>query len=302
MSTQDSSVVLQTELPGLNLVRRGKVRDVYDLGEHFLIVATDRISAFDVVMPNGIPEKGKILTQLSVFWFDLLGVKNHLITADLKEMPENLHAFSDQLDGRSMLVEKLHILPVECIVRGYIAGSGWKDYKRSQSICGIQLPEGLQESEKFPEPLFTPTTKAEEGHDEAITFEEMIATEGVGQERAEALRDLSLDVYTRAADKARELGVILCDTKFEWGVNADGEIILADEVLTPDSSRYWDVNAYSPGKGQESYDKQYVRDYLGTLDWDKTPPGPTLPDEVVEGTASKYREIYQKLTGKAWGS
>lgn len=298
MSTRDTSVVLQTDLPGFELVRRGKVRDVYDLGEHFLIVATDRISAFDVVMPEGIPEKGKILTRISVHWFEQLGVPSHLVTAELREMPSGLHAHADQLEGRSMLVRKLEILPVECIVRGYLAGSGWKDYQANGEICGISLPAGLRESDQLPEPIFTPTTKAEEGHDEAITYGEMV--EIVGAELAESLRQKSLDVYARAASRARELGVILCDTKFEWGLTPEGEILLADEVLTPDSSRYWSAEAYRPGQAQESYDKQYVRDYLLTLDWDRTPPGPSLPAEVIEGTVRRYREIFEKLTGKSW--
>lgn len=301
MSTRDQEALLRTDLPGLTLARRGKVRDVYDLGEHFLIVATDRISAFDVVLPNGIPEKGKILTQLSVFWFEQLAVENHLVTANVSEMPDPLPTHSDQLDGRSMLVRKLDIVPVECVVRGYLAGSGWKEYRESQSICGVPLPAGLTESDGLPEPIFTPTTKAHEGHDEPMTFEEV--EEAIGAGRARTLRDLSLRVYSRAAELARARGVILCDTKFEWGVpdgDAAADLVLADEVLTPDSSRFWSAAAYEPGRPQESYDKQFVRDFLSSLDWDKQPPGPVLPADVVEGTASRYREIYRLITAREW--
>ena len=300
MTIKNGAALFQTDLPGFDLVRRGKVRDVYDLGEHFLIVATDRISAFDVVLANGIPDKGKVLTRLSVFWFDRLGIDNHLVTAQVSDMPAELHAHAEQLEGRSMLARKLKILPVECVVRGYLAGSGWKEYQKSQSVCGIALPAGLEESSRLPEPIFTPTTKAEVGHDEAMTFEEVVAE--VGADRAEELRSRSLDVYTSAADVARERGVILCDTKFEWGVDPGGEgsVILADEVLTPDSSRYWDAKSHQSGRSQESYDKQFVRDYLEGVDWNKQPPGPTLPDEVVEGSARRYREIYERITGESW--
>ena len=293
-----TSTLLQSDLPGLNLVRRGKVRDVYDLGEHFLIIATDRLSAFDVVLPNGIPDKGKVLTQLSIFWFNNLGVDHHLITADVSEMPSELHEFADQLEGRSMLCQKLKILPVECIVRGYLAGSGWKDYQKTQSVCGISLPEGLVQSSRLPESIYTPTTKAEEGHDMPMTFEETV--DELGSEHAEALRTMSLEVYGRAAEIAESRGIILCDTKFEFGLSADGKIILADEVLTPDSSRFWDREQYEPGKSQDSYDKQFVRDFLETLDWNKQPPGPELPEEVVEGTAQRYKEIYERITGQGW--
>jgi len=293
-----TTTLLQSDLPGLNLVRRGKVRDVYDLGEHFLIIATDRISAFDVVLPNGIPDKGKVLTQLSIFWFNNLGVDHHLITADVSEMPSELHEFADQLEGRSMLCQKLKILPVECIVRGYLAGSGWKDYQKTQSVCGLSLPEGLVQSSRLPEPIYTPTTKAEEGHDMPMTFQETV--DELGSEHAEALRTMSLEVYGRAAEIAEARGIILCDTKFEFGLSADGKIILADEVLTPDSSRFWDREQYEPGKSQDSYDKQFVRDFLETLDWNKQPPGPELPEEVVEGTAQRYKEIYERITGQDW--
>ena len=293
-----TTTLLQSDLPGLNLVRRGKVRDVYDLGEHFLIIATDRLSAFDVVLPNGIPDKGKVLTQLSIFWFNNLGVDHHLITADVSEMPSELHEFADQLEGRSMLCQKLKILPVECIVRGYLAGSGWKDYQKTQSVCGISLPEGLVQSSRLPEAIYTPTTKAEEGHDMPMTFEETV--DELGSEHAEALRTMSLQVYGRAAEIAESRGIILCDTKFEFGLSADGKIILADEVLTPDSSRFWGREQYEPGKSQDSYDKQFVRDFLETLDWNKQPPGPELPEEVVEGTAQRYKEIYERITGQGW--
>ena len=293
-----SSALLQTELPGLELVRRGKVRDVYDVGEHFLIVATDRISAFDVVLPNGIPDKGKVLTRLSLYWFETLGVEHHLVTTDVNEMPAQLHVFADQLEGRSMLVRKLKIMPVECVVRGYLAGSGWKEYQKVLSICGGPLPEGLMLSSRLPEPIFTPTTKAEAGHDMPMTFEETV--EELGAERAEDLRSLSLDVYSRAADVAEDRGIILCDTKFEFGLAPDGTIVLADEVLTPDSSRFWDRDTYEPGRSQDSYDKQFVRDFLETLDWDKHPPGPELPDNVVEGTSERYREIFERITSESW--
>lgn len=293
-----SEVLLKSEIPDIPC-RRGKVRDVYDLGDQLLVVASDRISAFDVVLPNGIPEKGKVLTRLSVFWFEKLGVSNHLLTADVNEMPAAVQPYADQLAGRSMLVTKLDMLPVECVVRGYISGSGWKDYQESGAICGISLPEGLIESDRFPEPIFTPSTKAEVGHDENISFE-AVAKE-VGADRAMQLRDETLDVYSRAADYARERGIILADTKLEWGVSqADGPLVLADEVLTPDSSRFWPADQYTPGKSQPSFDKQYVRDYLRGLDWDRTPPGPELPEEIVQETSRLYIEIYERLTGESW--
>jgi phosphoribosylaminoimidazole-succinocarboxamide synthase len=273
------------------------VRDLYDLGEHFLIVATDRISAFDVVLPNGIPGKGRVLTQLSLFWFEHLQVPNHVITAEVLKMPKALHPFAEQLEGRSMLVEKLEMLPVECVVRGYISGSGWADYKRSGAICGIPLPGGLRESDRLAEPTFTPSTKAESGHDENIPFAE--AERLVGRERAQEVRERTLEVYKAAVEHALARGIIIADTKLEWGVRPEGgPIVLADEVLTPDSSRFWPADAYEPGKAQPSFDKQYVRDYLLTLRWDRTPPGPELPREVVEETARKYREIQERLTGR----
>ncbi len=299
-----TEALLQSELKGIPLLRRGKVRDLYDLGEHLLLVATDRLSAFDVILPNGIPDKGKILTQLSVFWFRELNVPNHLVTADVREMPPLLKPFAGQLEGRSMLARKLEIMPVECVVRGYLAGSGWTEYSRSQSICGVALPPGLKQSERLPEPIFTPSTKAEAGHDLPMTFAEVEKAVGAGL--AAALKKKSLATFKRAAEIALARGVLLCDTKFEWGVRPgtgkkpDAELFLADEVLTPDSSRFWMAANYQPGKSQEAFDKQFVRDYLNTLAWNKTPPGPVLPAEVVEGTRQRYVEIYERLTGKAW--
>ncbi|MCZ6794657.1 MAG: phosphoribosylaminoimidazolesuccinocarboxamide synthase [Planctomycetota bacterium] len=275
------TILRESSLPGLDLVRRGKVRDIYDVGDgegRYLIVASDRLSAFDVVLPGGIPEKGRVLTQLSLFWFDL-------------------HA--EQLEGRIMLVEKLEILPVECIVRGYLAGSGWQEYQKSGSVCSLPLPDGLQESSELPEVIFTPSTKADEGHDEAISFEEMERI--VGEERAADLRERSIRVYRQAAAYARSRGIIVADTKFEWGVRpGSGEVVLADEVLTPDSSRFWPADEYVPGRSQASFDKQYVRDYLLSTDWNRQPPAPDLPEEVVRGTSSRYREIYERLTGRDW--
>lgn len=297
--------LLQTDLPGISLVSRGKVRDVYAIDDaRLLFVATDRISAFDVVMPNGIPDKGKVLTQISLFWFQRLRdvvrsqiVRNHLISANTSVYPSKLKPFQSQLDGRSMLVRRLKIVPIECIVRGYLAGSGWKEYQKSGTVCGIKLPEGLRESDKLPQPIFTPSTKAESGHDMNISPAQ--AAEIVGQRIARQLEELSLALYQAAADYARMRGIIIADTKFEFGIDVDGgNIVLADEVLTPDSSRFWDVETYEPGRPQDSFDKQFVRDYLETLDWNKEPPGPVLPDEVVEKTRAKYLEAYQRLTGK----
>lgn len=296
-----NSALLQSELEGIALVGRGKVRDLYDLGDSLLVVATDRLSAFDVVLPDGIPDKGKVLTRLSVFWFETLEVLHHLITDDLAEMPRELQRFADQLEGRSMLVRKLEIFPVECVVRGYLAGSGWREYQRSQSVCGVELPSGLVESDRLAEPIFTPTTKATAGHDMPMTFAEVETA--VGEEAAVSLRDRSLEIYRSAAAVAASRGVILTDTKFEWGRpsgSGGANVVLADEVLTPDSSRFWDAESYRRGQSNEAYDKQYVRDYLDGLDWDKTPPGPDLPGEVIEGTARRYREIYERLTGRRW--
>ena len=299
MSDKNSGVVLRTELPGLPLVRRGKVRDLYDLGEHFLVVASDRISAFDVVLPNGIPDKGKVLTKLSSFWFRLLDVPHHLITDDLARMPKALQRFEKELRGRSMLVEKLKMFPVECVVRGYLVGSGWSDYRRTGGICGIKLPQGLRESDRLPEAIFTPSTKAEEGHDENIGFAEV--EKAVGDERARELRQKTLEVYRAAVEHALSKGIIIADTKLEWGLRPEGgPVVLADEVLTPDSSRFWAADGYEPGKAQASLDKQYVRDYLLGLDWDRTPPGPELPEKVVAETSRRYREIYERLTGETY--
>ena len=292
------AAVRETNLEGLE-VRRGKVRDVYDLGDRILIVATDRISAYDVIMPTPIPDKGNILTALSLFWFDFLSdlTPNHLITADVSEMGPEARAQADVLEGRSMLCHKADVFGVECVVRGYLAGSGWREYHARGTICGIELPGGLKQCDRLPEPIFTPATKAESGHDENISFEQ--AKQMIGADAATTLRDRSIAVYKKAADYARERGIILSDTKFEWG-EADGRIILVDEVLTPDSSRFWPADAYEPGHDQASFDKQFVRNYLDTLDWDKTPPGPELPDDIVLRTRAKYVEAYERLTGKTF--
>jgi len=292
-----SSTISQTSIPGLPLWRRGKVRDVYDLGDQLLIVATDRLSAFDVVLPSGIPSKGAVLTQLSLFWFHLLEgvVPHHVVTADVSEYPADLQRHRAQLEGRSMIVAKTEPLPVECVVRGYITGSGWKDYRATGSVCGIPLPAGLVESQRLEPALFTPSTKAETGHDENISFTEVERT--LGAERAAEVRDVSLEIYRRASDHAEARGIILADTKFEFGVR-DGRLVWIDEALTPDSSRFWPRAEYAPGRGQPSYDKQYVRDYLETLGWDKRPPGPALPAEVVQRTGERYREAYHRLTGR----
>jgi phosphoribosylaminoimidazole-succinocarboxamide synthase len=291
-----SSIVLQTVLPHWP-VRRGKVRDVYDLGDSLLLVSTDRISAFDWVMPNGIPDKGRILTRLSEFWFELLGEPNHLITADVDAM--NLPPDVDRamLHGRSMLVRKTNVVPIECVVRGYLAGSGWKEYRQSQSVCGVQLPSGLVESSELPEPIFTPATKEESGHDENISFERMV--EVVGRAVAEELRRRSIAVYKRGAEHARKSGIIIADTKFEWG-RAGDQIILIDEVLTPDSSRFWPADDYEPGRSQASFDKQFVRDWLETTGWDKNSLPPMLPSDVVECTRAKYVEAYERLTDESF--
>jgi phosphoribosylaminoimidazole-succinocarboxamide synthase len=281
----------------LNLLRQGKVRDIYDLGENLLMVASDRISAFDVVMPNPVPGKGRILTQMSVFWFKMMEgiISNHLITADANRFPEACHPYIDILKDRSMLVHKAEPLSVECIVRGYISGSGWKSYLESGSLCGIQLPEGLQESDHLPEPLFTPSTKADIGdHDENISFEQV--EDMLGKDLASRLMDVSIAIYKRAVALAEPQGIIIADTKFEFGL-IDGELVLIDEILTPDSSRFWPKDTYQPGGPQKSYDKQYVRDYLLSLDWNKKPPAPELPPEVVENTRRKYDEALRRLTG-----
>ena len=290
--------LLETRIPGQRLWRRGKVRDVYDLGDRLLVVATDRISAFDVVLPTGIPQKGVVLTQLSLFWFrQLAGVApNHVVSGDVADYGPQLAAHRDQLEGRSMLVVKTDPFPVECVVRGYLVGSGWKDYQATGAVCGIALPRGLRESDKLDPPIFTPATKAETGHDENISFEKM--ADIVGPARAAELRDLSLEIYGRARTHAESRGVILADTKFEFG-EKDGRVVWIDEALTPDSSRFWSRDTYEPGKSQPSYDKQYVRDYLETIRWDKRPPAPPLPADVVDRTRAKYLEAYQRITGRS---
>jgi phosphoribosylaminoimidazole-succinocarboxamide synthase len=285
-------------LEGLILHARGKVRDIYDLDpDRLLFVASDRISAFDCVLPTGIPDKGKVLTQLSLFWFDFLRdiVPNHVITADVRQYPDTLLPYLDQLEGRSMIVTKAQMVGVECVVRGYLSGSGWKDYQRTGSVCGIPLPQGLRESDKLPEPIFTPAIKNNAGHDENIPFSEMEKI--AGPEMARKFRDLSLRIYMAAAEYARTRGIILADSKFEFGTTLAG-IVLADEVFTPDSSRFWPASSYEPGKPQISYDKQFVRDYLESIQWDKQPPAPPLPADVVRKTSEKYRQAYRELTGK----
>lgn len=292
------SVLLQTDIPNLQLHASGKVRDVYQIdNERLLFIATDRISAFDYVLATGIPHKGRVLTQISLFWFDFLSdiVHNHLITADVDRYPRALQEHANQLRGRSMLVQRAEMFPVECVVRGYISGSAWKEYKATGKVCGIQLPAGLKESEAFPEPIFTPATKATTGHDENISFGEMCKI--VGEDAATELRDITLKIYSKAAAYARQRGIIIADTKFEFGRTAQG-ITLADEVLTPDSSRFWPADKYSPGRSQDSYDKQYVRDYLEEIRWNKQPPAPALPPEVARRTSEKYLEAYEQLTGR----
>jgi phosphoribosylaminoimidazole-succinocarboxamide synthase len=292
-----SDALLETNIASLEAPKRGKVRDIYTCGDRLLIVASDRISAFDSVMPNGIPDKGRILTQLSSFWFDFTKklAPNHVITTDVNAMELNLtDAERAALRGRSTLARKAKVVPIECVVRGYLAGSGWKEYQESGTVCGIKLPEGLTESDKLPAPIFTPATKAESGHDENISFERMV--EIVGTELATTLRDKSIAVYRNASEHAASRGVIICDTKFEWG-QAGGELILVDEVLTPDSSRFWPADQYKPGGPQPSYDKQFVRDYLVSIGWDKEPPAPPLSDEVVAATREKYMEALRVLAG-----
>ena len=292
------NVLLRTDIPELELYASGKVRDVYRVdNEHLLFVATDRISAFDYVLATGIPEKGKVLTQLSLFWFDLLKdiVPNHLVTADVEQYPAVLRPYKDQLRGRSMLVVRADMVAIECVVRGYISGSAWKEYKQTGSVCGISLPSGLRESDKLPQAIFTPSTKALTGHDENISFERM--AQQAGPELSRELRDLTLKIYQTAADYARQRGIIIADTKFEFGRTAAG-LVLADEVLTPDSSRFWPADSYQPGKAQDSFDKQYVRDYLEEIRWNKQPPAPALPPEVARKTSEKYLEAYRRLTGR----
>ena len=295
--TKTSEVLLQADIPELQLYASGKVRDIYKVdANHLLFVATDRISAFDYVLATGIPEKGRVLTQLSMFWFDFLKeiVANHLATADVNQYPAELQKYAEQLRGRSMLVVSANMVTIECVVRGYISGSGWKEYKDNGSVCGIKLPAGLRESDKLPEPIFTPATKATSGHDENISFERMV--ELAGKDLSEKLRDLSIRIYKKAADYAETRGIIIADTKFEFGQTAKG-LVLADEVLTPDSSRFWPMDKYHPGGAQESFDKQYVRDYLESIRWNKQPPAPGLPPEVAAKTSEKYIEAYKQLTG-----
>jgi phosphoribosylaminoimidazole-succinocarboxamide synthase len=291
-----STVITSTDLPGVERVASGKVRDVYAVGDDLLIVATDRISAFDCVLPQGIPGKGRVLTQMSLFWFDFLNgvVPNHLISADVRDFPAPLGQYRNQLEGRSMLVKRCRMEPVECVARGYVSGSGWKDYQRTGAICGIPLPAGLLESDSLPEPIFTPAAKATTGHDENISFE--AAAQTVGPETATLLRDLTLRIYARAAKHAETRGIILADTKFEFGWH-NSDLLLGDEVLTPDSSRYWPRDTYKPGGPQQSFDKQFVRDYLETLTWNKQPPAPPLPAEVIEKTSEKYQDAYRRITG-----
>ena len=288
-------IILETALDDLKLVRRGKVRDVYEFEDYLLIIATDRVSAFDVVLPNGIPGKGKFLTQISIYWFRQMKdiIENHIVATDVKDYPAALQKYKEVLEGRSMLVKKAKPMPVECIVRGYLSGSGWKEYKEKGTVCKIKLPEGLVESSRLDEPIFTPSTKAEEGHDINIGFEEMKGI--VGGDLGTKLRDASLNVYKRARELAEKKGIIIADTKMEFGMY-DGKLILIDELLTPDSSRFWSIKNYQPGKGQDSFDKQIVRDYLLTLDWDQTYPGPSLPDDILQKTAQRYKEIVEILT------
>lgn len=290
-------VLLETNMPALQLVGRGKVRDVYAVEDKLIIVATDRISAFDYVLATGIPDKGRVLTQLSVFWFDFLKdvTPTHFLSGDVDEYPAVARQYRDQLEGRSMLVKRARMLEVECVARGYLSGSGWKEYLASGTVCGIPLPAGLKESDRLPQPIFTPATKAQTGHDENISFERI--AEMIGAELAARLRDLTLAIYQKAAAYAETRGIILADTKFEFGF-VDGELVLADEVLTPDSSRFWPKETYRPGGPQPSYDKQYVRDYLESIHWNKQPPAPALPPEVAAKTSEKYKEAYRALTGK----
>jgi len=291
-----NDIVLTTDMPDAGTPRRGKVRDIYDLGEHLLLVVTDRVSAFDVVLPNGIPGKGKVLTSISLFWFKMMEgiVRNHIVAIDVKDFPQKLHKYKDMLQGRSLLVKKAKVVPVECIVRGYLSGSGWKSYQKDGTVCGIKLPSGMMESSKIERPIFTPSTKAEAGHDINISFDEV--KEIIGESIAMRLKDLALKIYERARDHSEKKGIIIADTKMEFGIFND-ELIIIDELLTPDSSRFWGIKDYAPGRSQDSFDKQIVRDYLLTLDWDQTPPGPELPDKIVRKTSERYQEILRILTG-----
>ncbi len=297
MPSTQRAVILETDLPGLKRHARGKVRDVYELGENLLIIATDRISAFDYILPTGIRDKGRVLTQLSIFWFEFLRdvTPTHFLTADVGRYPDPLPGFRGQLEGRSMLVKRARMIEIECVARGYLSGSGWKEYREQGTVCGIKLPPGLRESEKLPEPIFTPATKAQTGHDENISFERMVSL--VGEALSQRLRDLTLEIYTRAARYAEGKGIVIADTKFEFGF-VGNELVLGDEVLTPDSSRFWPAEAYKPGGPQFSFDKQFVRDYLESIRWNKQPPAPPLPDEVASKTSEKYRQAYAALTGR----
>jgi phosphoribosylaminoimidazole-succinocarboxamide synthase len=290
--------IFETNLPGVELRARGKVRDVYSAGEFLVIVATDRLSAFDYVLPTPIPDKGRVLTAMTLFWLEQLRdiVPNHFVSADVSDYPREFHAYRDQLEGRSMLVHRAKMVEVECVARGYVSGSGWKDYRREGRICGIELPPGLRESDQLPEPIFTPASKAQSGHDENISFENVAGQ--IGEPLAAKLRDLTLAIYKRAAQYAETQGIIIADTKFEFGF-AGEQLVLADEVLTPDSSRFWPRASYQPGGPQPSFDKQYVRDFLESIRWDKRPPAPALPPDVMERTSEKYREAYRVLTGKS---
>jgi phosphoribosylaminoimidazole-succinocarboxamide synthase len=290
----DPAVVLETDL-AVAPVRRGKVRDIYDLGDRLLLVSTDRISAFDWVLPNGIPDKGCVLNQISAFWFDRLGEPHHLITTDVEQMGLPPGADRRRLAGRSSLVRKTEVLPIECVVRGYLAGSGWKEYRQQGTVCGIRLPAGLVEGSRLSEPIFTPATKAQSGHDENIPFDRMVET--LGAQRAEQLRARSLEIFRRGSLHAQQCGILIADTKFEWGL-ADSQLLLIDEVLTPDSSRFWPADQYQPGHGQPSFDKQFARDWLESSGWDKNSPPPALPEEIVAKTRQKYLEAYQRLTGR----
>ena len=296
MKSTETPIILETDLPGVERYARGKVRDVYRVPDHLLIVATDRISAFDYILPTGIPAKGRVLTQLSIFWFDFLrGVTpTHFLTANLSEYPGVLRPHADQLEGRSMLVKRARMVDIECVARGYLSGSGWKEYRELGTVCGIRLPPGLRESDRLAEPIFTPATKAQTGHDENISFERM--ADLVGVELAGRLRDLTLDIYLRASRYAESKGIIIADTKLEFGFVGD-QLVLADEVLTPDSSRFWPAESYQPGCAQNSFDKQFVRDYLESIHWNKQPPAPPLPPDVAAKTGEKYRQAYSVLTG-----
>ncbi|MFA4858638.1 MAG: phosphoribosylaminoimidazolesuccinocarboxamide synthase [Candidatus Margulisiibacteriota bacterium] len=294
----NSDAIIKANLPGRSPDKSGKVRDLFDLGDKLLLVASDRISAFDFILGSPIPGKGKILNQISLFWFDFVKdiIPNHIITNKVSEYPAPFNQYPEILDQRSVLVKKTKVIPIECVVRGYLSGSGWKDYQKTDSICGIKLPAGLKESSKLPEPIFTPTTKAEAGHDLSITFDEVV--KAVGQKTADTIKEKTIAIYKKCADYALTKGIIIADTKFEFGSTSDGNIILIDEVLTPDSSRFWPLDQYKEGQGQPSYDKQFVRDYLEAIQWPKEPPAPNLPDDIIDKTYNKYFEAYRKLTGK----